>query len=344
MNFSSVLIVTYGRSGSTLLQGLLNSIDGCLVRGENYNFCYGLFESYNAIVKTKKEFGPKEETFKVTSPWYGASTINEEKFIEDARNLVINQLNPNKEVVKCIGFKEIRYFTAPEFRDKRKLYQYLDFLNKIFPSAAIIFLTRDIEAVVKSAWWNTKDTQEVKKNIIKFESNMESYCKNNKNTFHIDYQDMVNQTDVLKNMFLFLGVLYKDAIVKKVLSTKHSYQPKKPKIKKLYDIKYEQYSWVKHIKVDNNLTQNINEFVLSGVVLISKKNADLIVVDTKGEHLVEWNISSTNVAKRFPDNPDALKARFRVTDLKFNKYKPLKFYLKENEGKSYLMFTLFLKK
>jgi hypothetical protein len=30
-----VFIVTYGRSGSTLLQGVLNSIPGYLVRGEN---------------------------------------------------------------------------------------------------------------------------------------------------------------------------------------------------------------------------------------------------------------------------------------------------------------------
>lgn len=36
--FGSILVITYGRSGSTLLQGILNSIDGILIRGENHNF------------------------------------------------------------------------------------------------------------------------------------------------------------------------------------------------------------------------------------------------------------------------------------------------------------------
>ena len=35
--FRTVNIVTYGRSGSTLLMGLLNAIDGYRIRGENFN-------------------------------------------------------------------------------------------------------------------------------------------------------------------------------------------------------------------------------------------------------------------------------------------------------------------
>ena len=52
MNYQHVLIITYGRSGSTLLQGLLNSIDGCIVRGENYDACKGLFRTYQAVSYT----------------------------------------------------------------------------------------------------------------------------------------------------------------------------------------------------------------------------------------------------------------------------------------------------
>ena len=49
MKFDSVLIVTYGRSGSTLLQGILNSIEGCLIRGENDNFCFALYQAHQSI-------------------------------------------------------------------------------------------------------------------------------------------------------------------------------------------------------------------------------------------------------------------------------------------------------
>jgi hypothetical protein len=33
--FPNIFVVTYGRSGSTLLQGVLNGIPGFLIRGEN---------------------------------------------------------------------------------------------------------------------------------------------------------------------------------------------------------------------------------------------------------------------------------------------------------------------
>ena len=97
MNFSSVLIVTYGRSGSTLLQGLLNSIDGCVVRGEKYNFCHGLFAAYKSLQRTHNEFGKVESSRFSTHPWYGASLLDENQFLRDARSLVLNQLVPTKE-------------------------------------------------------------------------------------------------------------------------------------------------------------------------------------------------------------------------------------------------------
>lgn len=39
MKFNHILIITYGRSGSTLLMSLLNTVDGVLIAGENYNLC-----------------------------------------------------------------------------------------------------------------------------------------------------------------------------------------------------------------------------------------------------------------------------------------------------------------
>ena len=62
LNFDVILIITYGRSGSTLLQGILNSISGVLVRGENANMCYHVFYAYQAILEAKK-FGFKNTKF-----------------------------------------------------------------------------------------------------------------------------------------------------------------------------------------------------------------------------------------------------------------------------------------
>src|SRR6266542_2209527 len=96
MRFSSVLIITYGRSGSTLLQGLLNSIEGCLVRGENYNFCYGLYRSYRSLRATHHRYGGRNRSSSPAHPWFGAELLSETRFLDDARRLVENQLRPGR--------------------------------------------------------------------------------------------------------------------------------------------------------------------------------------------------------------------------------------------------------
>jgi hypothetical protein len=83
MNFNSILVVTYGRSGSTLLQGLSNSIDCCLIRGENSIFCNYLFKTYQSIGLAQSQNG---ETFQ--SPWFGSQFLNDRLFISQ-RMLIV---------------------------------------------------------------------------------------------------------------------------------------------------------------------------------------------------------------------------------------------------------------
>jgi hypothetical protein len=220
MNFSSVLIVTYGRTGSTLLQGLLNSIEGCLIRGENYNFCYGLFEAYRSIVNTKQQFGQGDASLEVTFPWYGAKLFDDNKFIEDARNLVLNQLNPNNIPVSCIGFKEIRYH---HFKHDDELYSYLNFLNQLFPNPAFVVLSRDHDQVAQSAWWKEQDAEKVKVKLERFEIRLQKHSKNKDNFFSICYNDIIEKNHKLAELFEFLGAEYDEHKVASVLATKHSF-------------------------------------------------------------------------------------------------------------------------
>ena len=57
LNFKSIIIVTYGRSGSTLLQGLLNASPEILVKGENMNYFYHIFKSHKDLCKASSQFG-----------------------------------------------------------------------------------------------------------------------------------------------------------------------------------------------------------------------------------------------------------------------------------------------
>ena len=50
-----LFVLTYGRSGSTLLQGILNSIPGYLVRGENRQILFHLHEFHRTGVAERRE-------------------------------------------------------------------------------------------------------------------------------------------------------------------------------------------------------------------------------------------------------------------------------------------------
>ena len=42
--------------------GVLNSIDGVVIRGENHDFCYHLYKGYNTILDSKNQEGKKANT------------------------------------------------------------------------------------------------------------------------------------------------------------------------------------------------------------------------------------------------------------------------------------------
>lgn len=222
MNYNSILIVTYGRSGSTLLQGILNSIDGCIIRGENYNFCYHLYHAYIALIDSKKHRGNLPR-----NPWYGNGYFNEKVFLTNCKNLLftflVGDTLDRKEIV-CYGFKEIRY-TIKDIEGN--LNDYLDFLSKIFPNTAFIFNTRSINDVAKSEWWAEQDEHVVKSLLIETEKKFADFYNSHKNTFQITYEDVIHKTSKLKDLYLFIGAQYDDKKVDQILSIPHSYKSRK---------------------------------------------------------------------------------------------------------------------
>lgn len=235
MNYQSILIVTYGRSGSTLLQGVLNTVENCLIRGENNNFCFPLFKTYQAILKAKEKAANVVADYPptvVNHPWYGATLLDEKLFIQRCQELVKDLLLVDKShdsTIKCYGFKE-RY-TYPEILDEFD--DYLQFLSYIFPNVGFIFNTRNLDSVLQSGWWKNQDIEQSKQTILKTENRIFQYLNKHNNTFHIRYEDVVNKTQNLKDMFKFLGVEYCEQKIDNVLTQKHSYDIKQERVKSL---------------------------------------------------------------------------------------------------------------
>ena len=77
-----VLIVTHGRTGSTLLQGILNTIDGFHIKGENKNVAFHLFQSYKSLAAATalKEL---DDPYSPTNPWYGSADYNLDSYSQE---------------------------------------------------------------------------------------------------------------------------------------------------------------------------------------------------------------------------------------------------------------------
>lgn len=333
MNYESVLIVTYGRSGSTLLQGVLNAVDGCLVRGENHNLCHGLFLAHESLLRARSEHAGAEAC-EATNPWYGAPLLDGEAFLGDARALLRRQLlgDVDPAGVRCLGFKEIRY---PEVD---RLADYLSFLEKLLPRTAFVFLTRDHASVARSGWWREGDPEQVGRELTAFESVVSGWAGSRANFFHVRYADLVSHGPRVGELVAFLGGQYDRERIAAVLGTQHSYSsapkpadvvpqpapvpepaPAVPVARPL------QFTPVPCHELRECLLDPLPENAMSdqpqtlGGVVLPKAGmmagASLVLRGPQGETAVQWGLPSPRVAEMYPDDVVAYNARFRVENV-----------------------------
>ena len=286
MNYSSILIVTYGRSGSTLLQGLLNSIDGCRVSGENYSFCAGLYQSYRSLCRASVKYGTHKRENSPTFPWFGAGALDEARFLEDARALVTRQLTPDTSAstpVTCRGFKEIRYLPKELRRVGAEFTGYLDFLAKLFPDPAFLFLTRNHDEVVRSGWWAKQDPKLVRIQLRKFDEQATKYAAGRPWTFQITYEDMVGRTPRLAELYQFLGAPYDAGKIDAVLSQRHSIGIRQSTEHEYrnYKIIVEEVPGVEDVVLTSLPFRILDQGIrLGGVIVLSSASIDGGVLDT----------------------------------------------------------------
>jgi hypothetical protein len=158
-----VFVVSSGRSGSTLVQGLLNSLPGVLVRGENSFYILPLFRAYRGAANFKRSYGGRSR--ESTSAFYGIAETDPPDFQRTVRQLVTRQLigkqNPRK--VKVIGFKEVRW----ENVQPHEYEGFFGFFERVFPKARYILNERDMESVIGSGHWLRVDVETARRELAK---------------------------------------------------------------------------------------------------------------------------------------------------------------------------------
>jgi len=198
-----VFIVTYGRSGSTVLQSLLQSISGYCIRGENMNALYPLYLASRAVHDTRYKHGRKEH--KPNYPWYGADKVVPERFTEKLVNVFVKEVLQPSVGARVVGFKEIRFHEAGE----EYFEGFMNFIYENFPKSKFVFNTRPWEEVATSGWWATMRPERVQKTIMAADSLYERYIADYADRcIHMRHEITRETPEAFKPLFDFLGEDY----------------------------------------------------------------------------------------------------------------------------------------
>ena len=153
-----VLVVTYGRSGSTLVQGLLNTLPRTLVRGENGLYLLDLFRARAALVEIRSRHR-KHNPRASHSAFYGLHLVRPRSFVTSARTLVTGHLlgDVPARSVDVLGFKEVRWHRV----EPAETEAFLDYLDEVFPGCLYVLNRREPERALDSGFWQRADRDEV---------------------------------------------------------------------------------------------------------------------------------------------------------------------------------------
>ncbi|NVK40229.1 MAG: sulfotransferase [Oceanospirillaceae bacterium] len=195
-----VFVVTYGRSGSTLLQTVLQSIDGYFIRGENNNAILPLFRTYKRIRSALEEHGYKE--IGEHGPWFGADKFNPDRYARKLLDVFVEEVIQPPEDARVIGFKEIRFNeTGP-----KEFFDLLNFMADHFKPAKFIFNMRRWEGVSKSGWWKDYEPDKVRREVEKNDRQFMAYAEEYpERSILLRYEDYSGKPENLRDLFDFLG-------------------------------------------------------------------------------------------------------------------------------------------
>lgn len=226
-----VFVVTYGRSGSTLTQKLLNAIPGYQIRGENGNALYHLARAAVVTSKWDNFVWRREDLHKAKSeqksfirdiigtssdPWYGAELVDPDAVSKSLANNFVSQILRPDETVRVSGFKEIRWH-----EDRAFFPNFLDYIKNTFPNSKFLFQTRMADDVAKSAWWKNRKHEDVMTMISNAEKMYADFSAENPDiSFTVKYERYAEGPSYVQEIFDFLGEKVDEDVIAQILGSK----------------------------------------------------------------------------------------------------------------------------
>lgn len=211
-----LFIVTYGRSGSTLVNGLLNAIPGYVVRGENRDAVYHLFR-YHQTLLAEAGRGTRGQRRETTNAFFGIGDFPPQQSLDGIRRLVLDTVLRPPPRTRVTGFKEIRWY-QPDVEE------YVAWLREVFPGARFLVNTRGHTDVLKSEWWADGDPESTAASLVDLEARLLALAAAlGDAAYRIHYDDYVRDPGVLRGLFEWLGEEYDEESVRATFAVRHSY-------------------------------------------------------------------------------------------------------------------------
>ena len=202
MDDKIVLICATGRSGSTSMQRIINTIPNSNICGENLGAINSLLEFYRRIKESSSQKIPgrlRPASYEdilsqnIKPAWY--NSYNYAQIVHIIKMTIVNMFKKNVSN-DLWGFKEIRY-------DSGNISYMKDF-KELFPQTKVIIQIRENILAQSNSGWHKND-----KNAIPFlkktTTQLIEFAKQNKDWCYLtSFERMFNRNN-LRNMFYFIG-------------------------------------------------------------------------------------------------------------------------------------------
>jgi hypothetical protein len=211
-----VLICATGRSGSTTMQRIINSVPNSNICGENFGALNSLLEFYKRIKTTTFEYVPghlrpasyEDIISKDVKPsWY--NSYNFQQTVSMIK-ILIASLFKNKQETNMWGFKEIRYDNGD--------IKYIKEFKELFPQTKVIIQIRGNIAAQSQSSWLKKD-----KNAVQYLNTLNNefynfYNQNKEWCYFTTFEKMFDMENV-KKIFEFIDCsqYYDQGKIKQIL-------------------------------------------------------------------------------------------------------------------------------
>jgi len=214
-----IIIASTGKSGSTLLQRIINTIPNSNITGEKDAAIINILKSYkslklcfrvhlknsNYIIKNNKKIFKNYDYLienNIKPCWYNSFDLNDVR--KKIRELIISILD-NKKNNRILGYKEIRFIDQIEIIDE---------FIELFPNTKVIcHIRKDVKKQSKISWWNK--TKDAEKKLNNYNNQYIKYAKSR--CFYISYFEDILTFNKVKNIFEYIGENINETDYKKVI-------------------------------------------------------------------------------------------------------------------------------